>query len=239
MKYFLLWEGPSALDGNPIAVVAGIGSGNSKTGEMVQIYIIRNDMHPQDAVHTGADESICGSCRLRGNKGKGRECYVVLIHGTFQVWDAKAKGKWEPVKNLKKFGRHRKLRLGTYGDPAMAPFEFWQELLSEADGWTGYSHQWRTCDQRFKSILQASCDHADDYHDAKAMGWHTYRIKLPSESRFTGERPCPASAESNNDVTCSACLGCNGTRRDFTINVHGTKGNINAYQRLRLTLEAS
>ena len=64
-----LWEGPSAIDGAPIALVAtGIKakSQNAKTGAMVQTYIIRSDMSPTDAVHNGGDASICGACRHRG-----------------------------------------------------------------------------------------------------------------------------------------------------------------------------
>jgi hypothetical protein len=237
MKYYLLWEGPSALDGQPIAVVAGEGSSNRKTGPMLQVYIIRNDMHPQDAVSTDQDVSICGDCKFRGKKGKGRTCYVTLMHGTYQVWEAK--DAWIPIKNLRKFGRHRKIRVGAYGDPAMAPYEMWAELLSASDGHTGYTHQWRTCDQRFSQIIQASCDHLGDYHEAKAAGWYTYRVKLPDESRQRGERPCPASNESDTDVTCSDCLGCNGTRRDFTINAHGPVGAVKKYREFRMTLEAT
>lgn len=237
MKYYLLWEGPSALDGQPIAVVAGIGSTNSKTGDLAQCYVIRSDMHPQDAVNTGADRSICGDCKFRGDKGKGRQCYVVLMRGTYQVW--KAKGDWIPVTNLKKFGRGKKIRVGTYGDPSFAPFEMWQELLSQSAGHTGYTHAWRYCDPRFSQIVQASCDHPGDYLDAKAAGWHTYRVKLPEEPRMTGERPCPASKEANTEVTCSDCLGCNGTRRDFTINAHGSDWQVKKYREFRMTLEAT
>ena len=235
MKYHLLWEGPSVLDGAPIALVAGVGSKNSKTGDMVQVYIIRNDMHPQDAIESGADESICGSCRFRGKNGKGRTCYVVLMHGTYQVWDAKKKGQWIPTPNRRRFGKGKKIRCGAYGDPAMVPFEIWQELLEFSAGHTGYTHQWRTCDHRFSSIIMASCDHAGDYHDAKALGWKTYRAKLPGEHRMPGERPCPANPETG--VTCADCLGCNGQRRDFTIDVHGTVANINRYREFRMTLE--
>lgn len=238
MEYYILWEGPSALDGSPIALVAGIGSKNSKTGNMVQTYIIRNDMHPQDAVSTGVDDSICGSCRFRGHKGKGRLCYVVLLHGVYQVWDAKLKGEWRPTSNLRKFGRNRLIRMGTYGDPAMVPFEVWEELLSQSAGRTGYTHQWRTCDQRFKSIMMASCDYHGDYPAAKALGWHTYRVKLPEEPRLPGERPCPAGGENKGGVTCEVCLGCNGQHRDYSIDAHGAKWQIKQYREFRMTLEA-
>ena len=62
------WRGPSAIDGTPVMLVlTGLRrpSTNSKTGPMVQSWILREDMHPLEAVKTGADSSICGSCPLR------------------------------------------------------------------------------------------------------------------------------------------------------------------------------
>ena len=42
----VLYEGPSVLDGAPIAVIATLKSANVKTGDMIQTWIIRSDMHP-------------------------------------------------------------------------------------------------------------------------------------------------------------------------------------------------
>lgn len=66
---FVLWEGPSPIDGAPIvAIVTGVAdkSGNVKTGAMLQTWILRQDLSPQEAVDTGADVSICGACVHRG-----------------------------------------------------------------------------------------------------------------------------------------------------------------------------
>ena len=235
---YLLWEGPSMLDGAPIVLLASDTPKNSKTGDLIQTYILRADQKPYDAIHSGADESICGSCRFRGHKGKGRLCYVAVAQGPTAVFNAYARGNSKPVKSLRKFGKGKKVRLGAYGDPAAIPFEVWAELLHASIGRTGYTHQWRTCDPRFKNLVMASCDYPPDYSEAKALGWYTYRVRLPEEPRMAGERPCPASTEAGNHVTCADCLGCDGTRRDFVINAHGTVGQIRAYERFRLTLEA-
>ena len=58
---FVMYEGPSVLDGAPIVVIATMKSGNTKTGNMVQVWIIRSDMHPVTASKVGADAAICGS----------------------------------------------------------------------------------------------------------------------------------------------------------------------------------
>ena len=68
---FVLWEGPSPVDGAPlVAIVTGARisteSENVKTGAMLQTWILRADISPQEAVDTGQDRSICGDCVHRG-----------------------------------------------------------------------------------------------------------------------------------------------------------------------------
>ena len=43
MPGIILWEGKSELDGKPIVLIAIDHSSNSKTGDMVQTYILRSD----------------------------------------------------------------------------------------------------------------------------------------------------------------------------------------------------
>lgn len=89
MKYStngaIVWDGPSRIDGSPImAIVTGLrtASANPKTGDMLQTWILRSDMHPMDAIKSGADYGICGSCGHRGtydefgNPIDPRTCYV-------------------------------------------------------------------------------------------------------------------------------------------------------------------
>ena len=69
MKNLIIYDGPSALDGAPIvAILTGLAnaSRNTGTGDMLQLYILRADMMPEAARHTGADAAICGTCPMRG-----------------------------------------------------------------------------------------------------------------------------------------------------------------------------
>ena len=43
------------------------------------------------------------------------------------------------------------IRLGSYGDPAAVPIEIWDNLCSVAANYTGYTHQWATCDPNLKN----------------------------------------------------------------------------------------
>ena len=102
----IIYEGKSLLDGAEIVViVTGLanGSDNSKTGDMLQTWILRTDTDPITANRTGLDFSICGNCKLRGvvnmTKKKGtadkRPCYVTLHHAPLNVWKTYKRGRYE------------------------------------------------------------------------------------------------------------------------------------------------
>ena len=228
---YVLWEGASLFDGSPIVLLGTDRSKNEKTGPMLQSYILQADMHPLEAVQTGKDDAICGTCPLRWADGNKRICYVTLHHGVASAWRSYANGYAKRIPH-EQFVRHQPIRMGAYGDPAAVPFEVWLSLLRKASGHTGYTHAWRTCDQRFRSLLMASCDSPEDYAEAKALGWATYRILMEGEARMPGERPCPANTATG--VTCSVCMQCNGQRRDFAIPVHGGTGQVRKYKAWRL-----
>jgi len=211
------------LDGKPIVMVAtGIErpSRNEKTGPMIQTWILREDMNPLDAVRTGEDASICGACPLKGEEGKKRVCYVNIARSPNQIWKTLSKTKPFKPRHLFNVG----LRFGSYGDPAAVPFEVLEELAGHAHITTGYTHQWRTCDQRMKSLLMASCDSPEDREEAKAMGWATFRVKTENAPKLPKEATCPASEEAGKIMTCYNCGMCRGgDTTDVVINVHGVQ----------------
>jgi hypothetical protein len=223
---FSLWEGPSLLDGKPIAALAsGVDrpSANVKTGPMVQVYIIRTDTNPIDAVRTGGDAAVCGNCSLRGDgTGKGRTCYVRLDTGLLQVYRSWAAGRVARVKCLKAFGHNRVIRLGAYGNMSAVPTHVTFDVTADALGWTGYEHLWRTCDQDLRHKLMASVESEAGRSEASALGWRTFRVRTPEQPKLRGELLCPASEESGKKVTCHTCLRCSGTAgRDTVILAHG------------------
>ena len=96
MKSGIIYKGPSLIDGKPIVVIATYSNRNTKTGNVVQTYILCEDINPLEASKTGADASICGTCPLRGTPttdpsrkiAAGRRCYVNLGQGVLIVWRA-------------------------------------------------------------------------------------------------------------------------------------------------------
>ncbi len=224
----ILYQGPSVLDGKPIVVIAVWQSQNSKTGDMLQTYILRSDIDPREANKYGEDESICGNCRHKGTPtfdptkalAEGRTCYVNMGQGVLIVYNAFKAGKY-PAARPRTVGRKRKVRIGTYGDGAAAPSYVWDELMSEADGHTAYSHNGGD-PQRY----MVSADTLTQAKVAWASKYRTFRvIRHVSEIDRTHEVLCPASKEAGYKATCATCLLCGGTSvqaKSIAIPVHGS-----------------
>ena len=180
------WSGPSLLDGAPIVCVATRGSRNRKTGSMVQFWILRDDMAPIAAVRSGADRSVCGSCKLRGSKprGRGRGCYVTIARAPTSVYHAYKRGTYRAVPRARlahEFAGEI-LRIGAYGDPAAVPRWVWERATVRAASWTGYTHQWAE-GFALAEFVMASVESPAERDSARAMGYRTFEITRPGAPR--------------------------------------------------------
>jgi len=215
MQHAIIYNGPSLLDGKPIVVIATYSNRNTKTGKVVQTYILRSDINPLEASKTGQDFSICGSCPMRGEVttdpkrkiAKGRKCYVNLGQGVLIVFKSYKRGVYKEG-DPRTMGRDRFVRVGTYGDPAAVPSEVWDELLAECETWTAYTHQkpWRP------DIAMQSADSYDEAKAHWAEGRRTFRVIVDlGDIDKTNEALCPASKEAGRRVQCTACKLCKGS----------------------------
>jgi hypothetical protein len=249
---FVMYEGPSMLDGAPIVVIATCivrESTNEKTGPMIQTFILRQDIHPLEAIARGADVSICGNCPARGvynpvtQKWEERICYVDVAKSVVAVWEAYKRGNIPRVtpERAREILAGRVVRLGAYGDPSAAPFAVWANALADVTKGTGYIHQWRNpAFADFKRYCMASCDTAQDFADATAAGWRCFRMRGEFDPLLENEIACPASDEIIATrpagwvhPKCFACRACFGTSAKAKVNIaivaHG-KGK-GAYER--------
>jgi hypothetical protein len=215
MQHAIIYNGPSLLDGKPIVVIATYSNRNTKTGKVVQTYILRSDINPLEASKTGEDFSICGSCPMRGEVttdpkrkiAKGRKCYVNLGQGVLIVFKSFLRGVYKEG-DPRTMGRGRFVRVGTYGDPAAVPSEVWDELLAECETWTAYTHQkpWRP------DIAMQSADSYDEAKAHWAEGRRTFRVIVDlGDIDKSKETLCPASKEAGRRVQCTACKLCKGS----------------------------
>lgn len=250
----VFYRGPSMIDGSPIVGIATFGTANEKTGNLVQTWIIRSDVHPIDAINTGADSAICGNCPLRGRiadaserthkngkfKGdtvnKGRSCYVLVQNAPLAIYASFVKGQYPelaPEHRRKMIGKG--LRYGSYGDPVAIPVEAWDKLAKHCTGKAqpGYTHQWG--DKRFagwSKRVMASTHSREENELAHSMGWRTFRTVKDIADKSPDEIVCPASSEGGFTATCETCGACNGRRdmkdgrKSLMIVAHGGDGKL-------------
>jgi len=235
----VIYRGPSLIDGAPIVVIAVVtkpAKANSKTGAMVQTYILRADMNPIDANRTGADYAICGTCPHRGvahDRGKGladrRTCYVNMGKGLMVTYKAYLRGFYPDAighGDVAAVGAGRNVRLGTYGDPAAVPGYIWESLISGAASHTAYSHQATMPGAAFNpAIMMQSADTLAEAQAAWLQGRRTFRVVRSVADIVKGrEILCPASEEAGKRTTCAACGLCGGAAvraKSIAIPVHG------------------
>ena len=229
----ILYQGPSLIDSAPIVVIANrivSDSDNVKTGAMVQTFIIRQDMRPLDAARLGYDFSICGHCPHRpSNAGS---CYVNIGRSVEAVYGAFVRGRYArphvdfDTGILPELFADSIFRLGSYGDPAAAPFRVWQHATALVRARNGYTHQWRDFPQ-VAALCMASGDREAQAPEARSSGCRTFRVRAATAPIMAGaEVVCPASEEAGKKVTCADCRACGGTsakaRASITIIAHGT-----------------
>ena len=231
MAGFVFYRGPSPIDGAPIVAIATLESRNGKTGDMVQTWILREDISPLAAIATGADRSICGNCVHRGSEDQERTCYVDASRAPSMVFDAYHRGQYidlsDDPETVAMLIAQRIVRMGAYGDPAMVPIKQWRMLLAGSAGRTGYTHAWRRVwAQALRPYGMARVDRQSEMDLARAMGWRTFRVRSESEPLQSNEFACPASEEGGKRTQCIDCQACDGADRpgkaSAAIIVHGS-----------------
>lgn len=246
IKGFVLYHGPSRIDGKPIVVIATLRTENAKTGPMIQTWIMRADVNPVKAINTGDDASVCGQCKHRGiiadGRNRQRSCYVSVRNAPRAVWQAWRDGRYVTYCHAehKQHFAGKAIRLGSYGDPAAVPMRVFLPILRVCSGHSGYTHQWMYPKfARWAQYVMASTDTADEMACAQSAGWRTFRTRLESEAVAKTEIVCPASEEGGLRRDCASCLACSGgspEKRSIAIIAHGSPSTLASYERTRFSL---
>lgn len=224
---FEIWRGPSELDGvTDIVVLISGSSSNSKTGDQLQVWIMRADIPPHVAVKQKLDGPICGSCVHRCGS-----CYVLTHQAPRQVWKSWHRNPRPTPRGF--INRFSSIRFGAYGDGAAVPYEVVHGVAQMTGSFTGFTHQWATCDPRFANLFMASVESFAEAREAQALGYRTYRTTTPDYHRAKGEISCPGSKEMGRKLTCAQCGYCNGNAKGFKGNVvveaHGAPWKVNRF----------
>lgn len=202
---------------------------NSKTGDMIQVWILGTQDTPLSLSRHGLDSIVCGQCPKRHSL-QG-DCYVNVWQAPQQVYRAWRNGAYGTFRAFQDDGRSRRvpIRWGAYGDPAFIPYALLARMSDRSIGWTGYTHQWQQSHAlRYARYLMASCDTPDQAILAQSRGWRTFRTRYAGH-HLAHEITCPASDEAGRRTDCSHCKLCSGStsntdpRTNITILAHGAR----------------
>ncbi len=230
---YCVYDGPSQITGERIiALLSGIEnrSANRKTGDIVQLWVLKADKTPINVLKEKEDGAICGDCPLRG-----RACYVNIAQAPqalWRQWSTQAKSVKHALPSREKT-RTKTLRLTAYGDPAALPLSFLKTLISQFRNVLGYTHLWRT-NPGLQPFVMASVETVEQAKEAQDLGWRTFRIRgAATDPRLSNEALCPYEATGLQCTYCNACNGTNGPfKAHIVTTVHGVAFKQRAFQQL-------
>ena len=237
-KGYVLYEGPSAINGENIAAILTLNSTNKKTGNMAQLWILHKDIPPHIAQKTGDDDAVCGDCPIK------KECYVLTFQGPLSVWNAYKRGSYvklnpaltvsnmldetQKMVDFMSLLKNLIIRFGAYGDPAALPKWLIKTIAKNCKDFTGYTHQWNKRKFNFlKKYFMASVETKKLAEKALKKGFRYFRIKPAGAINFEKEITCP----SDIGIQCIDCKLCNGSKqaKNITIEAHGARAAGIAY----------
>lgn len=221
-KGYVVYQGPSAINGEEIVAIVTMGSDNPKTGDMTQLWILSANESPLAASKSGGDSSVCGGCTLRHHLDGA--CYVNIGLAPEQIWKSWKRGIYPVLAdNDLDLLDEKPMRLGAYGDPAALPMGLLQKLTVYAPNHTSYSHQWMDASDELKEISMASVESIEGYQEATSQGWRTYRIIEEAGALMEGEIMCPAITNGTQCADCKLCSGNAIKAKNIAIPAHGSR----------------
>jgi hypothetical protein len=219
---YLLHEGTT--NGQPYVVIAtGITkpTDNSKTGDMIQIWIMLKDVHPAAGVRSGLDATtICTGCPFAAGNG----CYVNVNFAPAGIWKKYQRAEYPylaPRDYHIVFGG-RKVRFGAYGNPTLIPFSIAKAIAKASDGWTGYYHNWATMSHRearqWNTLFMASTETQSSLKLAQSLNLRTFHVSTEKPEGFI---ECLSDSHGISCAKCLLCSGLNKPAKPIWINPHG------------------
>jgi hypothetical protein len=225
-KGYIVYEGNSVLNNEPIVGIVVDRSTNTKTGNMHQLYILRSDKDPLDAVKDGSDNAICGGCVHR--RSTGGACYVNLGHGPKAVYNKYKRGGYDKVSisDFKSLFGDKKIRFGAYGDPLALPLHILVSLKAVVKNNTSYTHQWKNSiidgsSEMVSKFSMASVDSLAEKIEANEAGFRTFRVISEGGELAKDEIICPNETTGVNCLKCGLCGGNSVKAKNIAITVHG------------------
>ena len=198
-------------------------SDNRKTGDMIQVWIMLEDVNPVAAVSSGLDAvTICEGCPFASGNG----CYVNVGQAPLGVFRANERGNLPTLlpKDYAQAFAGRKVRFGAYGNPTLIPLSIVKAIAKVSAGWTGYFHNWKTMSaekrKAYNQYFMVSTETASSLELANSLQLRVFHVS-PVQPENTVE--CLADSRGLTCAQCQLCQGWNKPAKSVWINPHGSK----------------
>lgn len=206
---------------------------NTKTGEMVQNYIIPEDWINSDKkIKDLSDKKVCFDCPH--SKQENKTCYVRKGNSEMGLNSKVRAFRKKGLTNIPEYSQEientllerltgKGLRFGSYGEPILLGENLVRKISEKVDYWTGYTHQWHK-EKWAKEFFMASVESNLLHKTAENMGFRTFFVKdADKDYDLKSFVNCPASKEMGKRVECKdckLCMGLNSKAKSVVINKH-------------------
>lgn len=196
-----------------LVAIATTDSDNSKTGNMIQVWIMSRLVHPVESRRSGHDATLqCQGCPFASNQG----CYVSPL-ALMAIWRAYKANSYSYLQfgsaDWDAFFQGASVRLGAYGNPSMLPLAMLQSITDLASMHTGYMHDWHLMPidlaRSYGRFLMASTEPSNSAY-AQNLGLRTFTVLSPDSPSEGLGIECLADAKG---MQCADCGLCDGTAR--------------------------
>jgi len=166
------------------------------------IYISHPDQYKSWSEY---EKRVCSDyCQFRSDKSGG--CYVKSMPFSVNSVRKSRQSSFSMLPGL------YSLRATAHGDIDRLNSEgrqFILDLLANAREVRGYTAGWRAdYMQPFKPYLMASSYNQKARHEAKKLGWSTYRYQGTNEARERGEYACTVLGDKHHSERLRGCFSC-------------------------------
>jgi hypothetical protein len=200
-------------ESSDLVCIATRDSDNSKTGNMIQLWIMARNVHPVESRRTGHDATLqCQGCPHASNQG----CYVSPL-ALMAIWRAFKAGSYSHLAmgtpEWAAFFDGASVRLGAYGNPSMLPLAMLEDICARAYMHTGYFHDWHLMPvdlaKSYGRFLMASCE-PSNVQFAQNLGLRTFTVVSEAPSDRSLGIECLSDTKG---IQCIDCGLCDGTQR--------------------------
>ena len=191
-------------------------SSNSKTGNVIQTYLIDKENITERNIF-GAKCSSCPmveNCYVSRDKLTVRRSLLKLITGE------KTSYQFATLSQVLPYLNNRVIRLGSYGDPSSIPIDDLKQIVNASKAHLGYTHFWKVIEPEYSKYLMASTESLADSLLANVLGYRAFQVLLKDQPLHEVTDNSIECLNASHGLTCEQCKLCKGNLKGNLANIY-------------------